>query len=48
MFHSGHLDMFLFPVSKSRKLRIMAVAVQPCIHEDIVDRIMMHMANMKD
>jgi len=41
--------MFLFPVSNGRKLRIMAVAVkQPYIHEDIVDRVMTHIANMKD
>jgi hypothetical protein len=49
MFHSRHLDMFLFPMNRSRKLRIMAVAVkQPYIHEDIVDRIMMHISKMKD
>jgi hypothetical protein len=49
MFHSRHLDMFLFPMSKGRKLKILAVAVkQPYIHEDIVDRIMMQMAKMKD
>ena len=49
MFHSRHLDMFLFPMGRSRKLRVMAVAVkQPYDHEDIVDRIMMHMSKMKD
>jgi uridylate kinase len=49
MFHSRHLDMFLFPMGRSRKLKIMAVAVkQPYNHEDIVDKIMMHMAKMKD
>lgn len=49
MFHSRHLDMFLFPMSRGRKLKIMAVAVkQPYDHEDIVDRVMMHMSKMKD
>ena len=49
MFHSRHLDMFLFPMGRSRKLRVMAVAVkQPYDHEDIVDRVMMHMSKMKD
>ena len=49
MFHSRHLDMFLFPMGKSRKLRIMAVAVkQPYDHEDIVDKVMTHMSRMKD
>jgi hypothetical protein len=49
MFHSRHLDIFLFPMSRGRKLRIMAVAVkQPYDHEDIVDRIMMRISKMKD
>jgi hypothetical protein len=49
MFHSRHLDMFLFPTGKSRKLRVVAVAVkEPYDHEDIVDRVMMQMAKMKD
>lgn len=49
MFHSRHLDMFLFPMGKSRKLRLMAVAVkQPYDHEDIVDRVMMQISKMKD
>lgn len=51
MFHSRHLDMFLFPLGKSRKLRVMAVAVkQPYDHEDIVDRVMMQISKimMKD
>jgi len=49
IFHSRYLEMFLFPVSNGRKLRIMAVAVkQPYIHEDIVDRVMTHIAKMKD
>lgn len=48
MFHSRHLDMFLFPMSGSRKLRLMAVAVkQPYDHEDIVDRIMIQISRMK-
>lgn len=49
MFHSRHLDMFLFPVGKSRKLRVMAVAVkQPYDHENIVDKVAMHVSKMKD
>lgn len=49
MFHSMHLDMFLFPMGKSRKLRVVAVAVkQPYDHEDIVDRIMMQLSKIKD
>ena len=49
MFHSRHLDMFLFSMNRSRKLRIMAVAVkEPYIHEDTMDRIMMHISRMKD
>jgi hypothetical protein len=49
MFHSRHLDMFLFPMSKGRKLRIMAVAVkQPYDHEDIVDKVMSHLNRIKD
>jgi hypothetical protein len=49
MFHSMHLDMFLFPMGKSRKLRVMAVAVkQPYDHEDIVDRLMMQISKIKD
>ena len=49
MFHSRHLDMFLFPMGKSRKLRVLAVAVkEPYDHEDIVDRVLMHMSKAKD
>ena len=49
MFHSRHLDMFLFPVGKSRKLRVMAVAIkQPYDHENIVNKVAMHVSNMKD
>jgi hypothetical protein len=49
MFHSRHLDMFLFPMSKGRKLRIMAVAVkQPYDHMEIVVKVMSHLSRMKD
>lgn len=49
MFHSRYLDMFLFPLGKNRKLRLVAVAVkQPYDHEDIVDRVMMQISKMKD
>ena len=41
MFHSKLLDMFLFPLGKSRKLRILAVAVkQPYSHEEITKKIL--------
>jgi hypothetical protein len=49
MFHSRHLDMFLFPMNRSRKLKIMAVAVkQPYDHKEIVDKVMGHLSKMKD
>ena len=49
MFHSKHLDMFLFPAGKSRKLRIVTVAVkQPYDHEGIVESVMAYVAKMKD
>lgn len=49
MFHSRHLDMFLFPMNKGRKLKIMAVAVkQPYDHKEIVDKVMGHLSKMKD
>lgn len=49
MFHSRHLDMFLFPMSRGRKLRIMAVAAkQPYDHEDIVEKITNYLNGAKD
>ncbi len=49
MFNSRHLEMFLFTTGKSRRLRVGAVTVkEPYDHEDIVDRVMMRMAKMKD
>ncbi len=40
--------MFLFPMGRCRKLRVLVVAVQPYNHEEIVDGIMMHISKKKD
>ena len=49
MFHSRHLDMFLFPMNRGRKLRIMAVAAkQPYDHKEIVDKVMSHLSRTRD
>ena len=49
MFHSKLLDVFLFPVGKSRKLRLLAAAVKrPYDHDQIAKKILGRISKMKD
>ncbi|HLG36760.1 MAG TPA: hypothetical protein VI338_01385 [Nitrososphaera sp.] len=49
MFHSKLLDVFLFPVGKSRKLKLLAVAVKrPYDHDQIAKKILGKLSRMKD
>jgi hypothetical protein len=49
MFHSKLLDVFLFPVGKSRKLKLVAVAVKrPYDHDQIAKKILGKLSRLKD
>ncbi|HEX2013685.1 MAG TPA: hypothetical protein VLA68_00520 [Nitrososphaera sp.] len=49
MFHSKLLDVFLFPLGKSRKLRVLAVAVKrPYDHEMIAKKVLSHVTRIRD
>jgi hypothetical protein len=49
MFHSKLLDVFLFPVGKSRKLKLLAAAVKrPYDHEQIARKILGRISRMKE
>jgi hypothetical protein len=49
MFHSKLLDVFLFPVGKSRKLKLLAAAVKrPYDHDLIAKKILGRVSRMKD
>ena len=49
MFHSKLLDVFLFPVSKGKKMKILAVmAKRPYSHEGVAGKVLAHLAKTKD
>jgi hypothetical protein len=49
MFHSKLLDVFLFPMGKSRRLKLMAVALKrPYDHDQITRKILARLAKLKD
>ena len=49
MFHSRLLDVFLFPIGKSRKLRLLAAAVKrPYDHDQIAKKILVKVSKMKE
>ena len=49
MFHSKLLDVFLFPVGKSRKLKLLAAAVKrPYDHDQIAKMILGRITKIKD
>lgn len=48
MFHSRHLDLFLFPIGKSRKLKLLAVAVKkPYEHDEIARRVLGRLSKLR-
>ena len=49
MFHSRLLDVFLFPIGKSRKLKLLAAAVKrPYDHDQIAKKILVKVSKMKE
>lgn len=49
MFHSKHLDVFLFPIGRTRRLKLLATAVKrPYNHEQVVRKILTRAAKLKD
>lgn len=49
MFHSKLLDVFLFPIGKSRKLKLLAVALKrPYDHDLIVEKIIGRMSKLQE
>ena len=49
MFHSKHLDVFLFPISKGRKARILAIILKPPYnHDEITKKVLGYASKMKD
>ncbi|HKU48832.1 MAG TPA: hypothetical protein VJP79_02680 [Nitrososphaera sp.] len=49
MFHSSLLDIFLFPIGRARKLKLLAAAVKrPYNHDLIAKKILNKISKMKD
>ena len=48
MFHSQLLDMFLFPLGKGRKLKLLAVAVKrPYEHDQIARKVLGRLSKIR-
>lgn len=49
MFHSKHLNMFLFPISKGRKARLLVViAKRPYDHDELTKKVLNHTSKPKE